>query len=130
MPKPESKFWSEIKKKKMPIQWTRLESWASAGVPDLLGYNKNHFYFTVELKVTAGNKLCFSPHQIAYHKTHPLNSFILAKSLGPCAIKLYEGGQIEGLLEQGLELDALCLGLDACSLFFSELGAWSLEPGA
>ena len=36
--KPESKFWQLVKKNTPKIQWTRLESWASFGVPDLLGY--------------------------------------------------------------------------------------------
>jgi len=36
----ESKFWQEVKQNTPGISWTRLESWASAGVPDLLGYNK------------------------------------------------------------------------------------------
>ena len=35
--KPESKFWKLVKKNTPKIQWTRLESWASFGVPDLLG---------------------------------------------------------------------------------------------
>ena len=32
--KPESKFWQEVKKNITGISFTRLESWASAGVPD------------------------------------------------------------------------------------------------
>jgi RecB family endonuclease NucS len=53
--KPESKFWQEVKKNITGISFTRLESWASAGVPDLLCYNKNGKFFTIELKVTKGN---------------------------------------------------------------------------
>jgi len=34
--KPESKLWQELKRKTPLISWTRLESWASLGVPDLL----------------------------------------------------------------------------------------------
>jgi hypothetical protein len=49
--KPESKFWHEVKNNLKDISFTRLESWASAGVPDLLCYNKNGTFFTVELKV-------------------------------------------------------------------------------
>jgi hypothetical protein len=49
--KPESKFWQEVKKNLKDISFTRLESWASSGVPDLLCYNKNGVFFTVELKV-------------------------------------------------------------------------------
>jgi hypothetical protein len=38
MAKDESKLWQEVKKKITQISFTRLESWASAGVPDLLCY--------------------------------------------------------------------------------------------
>ena len=41
----ESKFWQEVKQNTPGISWTRLESWASAGVPDLLGYNKKGHFF-------------------------------------------------------------------------------------
>ena len=92
--KSESKFWLEVKKNISGISFTRLESWASAGVPDLLCYNKNNKFFTIELKVSKRNFMIFSPHQIAFHVRHPKNSFILQKALGPCAIKLYEGSMV------------------------------------
>jgi hypothetical protein len=92
--KPESKFWQEVKKNITGISFTRLESWASAGVPDLLCYNKNGKFFTIELKVTKGKFAVFSPHQISFHIKHPKNSFILKKALGPCTVKLYEGSDI------------------------------------
>ena len=92
--KPESKFWQEVKKNITGISFTRLESWASAGVPDLLCCNENGKFFTVELKVTSSKIIRFSPHQIAFHVKHPHNTFILKKALGPLSIKLYEGSQI------------------------------------
>ena len=70
--------------------WTRLENLSLLGCPDLLGYNANSTFFTVELKVTRGNKLKFSPHQIAFHKTHPINTFIIAEALGPRSSKLVQ----------------------------------------
>lgn len=92
--KPESKFWLEVKKNITEISFTRLESWASAGVPDLLCCNKNGKFFTVELKVSSSQGIRFSPHQIAFHVKHPHNTFILKKALGPLSIKLYEGSKI------------------------------------
>ena len=92
--KPESKFWLEVKKNIKEISFTRLESWASAGAPDLLCCNKNGKFFTVELKVSKGNSIRFSPHQIAFHVKHPHNTFILKKALGPLSIKLYAGSDI------------------------------------
>ena len=123
MPRPETKFWHELKRITPQITWTRLENTSAFGTPDLLGYNNNRHFFTVELKVTRGNSIRFSPHQIAFHKLHPKNSFILAKHRGPCAVKLYEGSRIMELGACGLELEALCLGLEACNLYFTELGA-------
>ena len=131
----ESKFWQEVKQNTPGISWTRLESWASAGVPDLLGYNKKGYYFTLELKVSKRNSVRFSPHQIAFHKLHPKNSFILVQSLAPRCLKLYEGSQILELVACGLKLDACgfgdspknfrCLGLEACRLRLEAVGPLS-----
>jgi len=88
---PEAKFYREIKKSIPNISWIRLENLSLSGTPDLLGYNNSGHFFTVELKVTKGNKLKISPHQIAFHKRHSNNSF-------------------------GLKLDADYSGLDACRL--------------
>ena len=120
--KPERKFWQEVKKKMSKIRWTRIENMSVPGVPDLLGYNKNHFFFTVELKVSLSEKIRFSPHQIAFHTTHPLNSFILVKALKENTVKLYEGQQIQGLVSCGLKLEPLASGLDACRLMLEDLG--------
>ena len=123
MAKPETKFWHELKRITPQIRWTRLENTSVFGTPDLLGYNNSGHFFTVELKVTKGVKIKFSPHQIAFHKLHPKNSFILAKSLVSRDVKLYEGFKIEQLVACGLALEACCLGLDACGLKLSSLGA-------
>ena len=124
----ESKFYNELKRITPQIRWTRLENSSVFGTPDLLGYNNNWHFFTVELKVTKSNSLRFSPHQIAFHKLHPKNSFILAKHLASSRVKLYEGKKIMELVACGLKLDACCLGLglEACGLYLSQLGAWSL----
>ena len=119
----ESKFYNELKRNTPQIRWTRLENSSVFGTPDLLGYNTNQHFFTVELKVTKSNSLRFSPHQIAFHKLHPKNSFIMVKHLGPCSVKLYEGSRIMELDACGLALDPLCLGLEACCLKLSSLGA-------
>ena len=121
--KPETKFWHELKRNTPQITWTRLENSSVFGTPDLLGYNSFGHFFTVELKVTRGRKIRFSPHQIAFHKLHPKNTFILVKTRGPCSVKLYEGSRIMELVACGLKLEALCLGLEACGSWFAELGA-------
>ena len=125
--KPETKFWHEIKtfvtKNNCKLSFTRLENSASWGTPDLLGYNSNGVFFTVELKVTKTNKVRFSPHQIAFHVKHPNNSFILVKDLSSRSIKLYEGKRIKELGACGLKLEACRLELEACIKNLEELGA-------
>ena len=119
----ESKFYNELKRITPQITWTRVENTSVSGTPDLLGYLNSGRYFTVELKVTRSNKVQLSPHQIAYHVTHPKNSFILVKSLDQRSVILYPGSAVRDLDAWGLELEALCLGLEACGSWFTELGA-------
>ena len=118
---PEAKFYREIKKNIPNISWIRLENLSLSGTPDLLGYNNSGHFFTVELKVTKGNKIRFSPHQIAFHKRHPENTFIMVKALGPLPKKtssvfLYRGSRISELVACGLKLDACYSDWDACRL--------------
>ena len=123
---PEAKLYQKLRKNSKGITWNRIENLSSLGTPDLLGYNTNGHFFTVELKVTRGNKLKFSPHQIAFHKTHPHNTFIIAESLGPRSSKLvhmFRGSRIIELEASGLKLEACCLGLEACRLELESLGA-------
>jgi hypothetical protein len=121
--KPERKFWLEVKKKSPNITWTRIENLALPGVPDLLGYNKNYHFFTVELKVSSSSRIRFSPHQIAFHITHPKNTFILVKSLNPVSYKLYEGTQIQELATSGTMTPTPHSTLEACCLWLETLGA-------
>ncbi len=113
----EQKLYQKLKKFTPQIIWNRIENLSVPGMPDLLGYNNNGHFFTVELKVTKGKKIRFSPHQIAFHKTHPHNTFILVQALGPRAVnryQLFRGSRI-------LELAACGLELEACSFFLSAL---------
>ncbi len=123
--KPETKFYQEVKKNFKDFQLTRIENLSVPGVPDLLCYNKNHFFFTLELKVTTTNKVRLSPHQISFHMRHPLNSFILVKHLASSSVKLYEGQQVDSLAACGLKLEALESELEACRLLLGELGGWA-----
>jgi len=121
--KPEQKFYEKIRKSIPQISWNRLENNSLLGTPDLLAYNTSGHFFTVELKVTKGNKVRFSPHQISFHVKHPKNTFIMVQHLGSGAVKLYRGSRILELEACGLALEACCLGLDACGLMLSKLGA-------
>jgi len=120
--KPEAKLYAKVKKNIKDISWIRLENNSLLGTPDLLGYNNSGHFFTVELKVCKGNKIRFSPHQIAFHVRHPHNTFIIAEALGPGTVKLFRGSRILELEACGLKLDACCLGLEACGLMLAQLG--------
>jgi len=120
--KPEAKLYAKVKKIIKDISWIRLENNSLLGTPDLLGYNNSGHFFTVELKVCRGNKIRFSPHQIAFHVRHPHNTFIIAEALGPGTVKLFRGSRILELEACGLKLDACCLGLEACGLMLAQLG--------
>ena len=118
---PEAKFYQQIKRNFKKLSLIRIEINSLLGTPDLLVCNTSGHFCTVELKVTKGNKIKFSPHQIAFHIRHPKNTFIMVKALGPLPKKtssvfLYRGSRIRELVACGLRLDACCLGLDACRL--------------
>jgi len=99
--KPETKFWQEVKKNLNDITWTRLESWSSYGVPDLLGYHDSCAFFMCELKVAHKGKIHMSPHQILFHMTMTKRNFILVKTHAPRSVKLYESSAVT---ESGLSL--------------------------
>ena len=125
---PEAKFYKNVKQNFKQFSLIRLENISLLGTPDLLVCNTSGHFCTVELKVTKGNKLRFSPHQIAFHIRHPKNTFILAKTLGPCSsktspISMYRGSRITELAACGLTLEACCLGLDACRLMLAQVGS-------
>ena len=133
---PEVKLYKKLKSFTPQIIWNRIENLSLPGMPDLLGYNTSGTFFTVELKVTEGRKIRFSPHQIAWHVQHPKNSFILAEARGPRTanrFQMFRGSRIRELDACGLELrrsseepselEACCLGLEACCLELESLGA-------
>ena len=118
---PEAKFYQQIKRNFKQLSLIRIENSSLLGTPDLLVYNTSGNFCTVELKVTKSKKIRFSPHQIAYHVRHPHNTFILAKTLGPCtpntsSISMFRGSRIRELDSCGLKLDACYSGWDACRL--------------
>ena len=120
---PERKLYQKLKKSFSDFSLIRLENNSLHGTPDLLVSNARGHFFTIELKVTKSNKVTFSPHQISFHVKHPNNTFILVESLDQRCVKLFPGSKVQELVACGLELEPLCLGLDACRLRFEELEA-------
>ena len=121
--KPETKFYAQVKKYFKEFSLIRLENLSVPGTPDLLVYNNNRHFFTIELKVTSTNKIRFSPHQIGFHVKHPLNTFILVFDARDKTPKLYEGSWIRELAACGLKLEPRTQGFVSCSEFLSTLGA-------
>jgi|TARA_R110002051_G_scaffold13586_1_gene45262 hypothetical protein len=123
---PEAKFYKKLVKEWREFSFTRLENISLLGTPDLLVCNNNGHFFTIELKVTKGKKVQFSPHQLSFHIKHPKNTFILIQALGPRSsnrFQMFRGSRILELDASGLALEACSEGLDACRLTLSKLGA-------
>ena len=125
---PEAKLYQNVKQNFKQFSLIRIENISLLGTPDLLVCNTSGYFCTIELKVTKGNKIRFSPHQIAFHIKHPHNTFILAKALGPLPpktspISMYRGSRIEELVTSGLKLDACGYGWDACRLLVDQVGS-------
>ena len=89
--KPESKLWQLVKKNITSIHWTRLESWAMPGVPDVYGIQDGISVF-VELKVTRSNKIGLSAFQKNWLYNHYLQggrSFIMLQHLGQRTLYIF-----------------------------------------
>ena len=140
MIKTERDLWKLLKKSNAGILFDRIENWALPGIPDLLGYNQNKIFFTLELKVIKGNKIRFSPHQVSWHLRHGPGAFILVarpvnrgknttvnivnmqqrstwvnagglRAGGPTHFFLYESRQIMDLVARGLKTKPIVGGL-------------------
>ena len=146
MIKTERDLWKLLKKNSAGILFDRIENWAVPGVPDLLGYNKNKTFFTLELKLTKANKIKLSPHQVSWHLRHGPGAFILVarpagrdkkatvakiqhrgglRAGGPTHFFLYESRQIMELVARGLKTEPIVGGLsiDEIIKFLNGLGA-------
>jgi len=120
--KNERQLWKKLKDETPAISWIRIENWALPGTPDLLGYNANGTFFTVELKYTKIHSVRLSPHQISFHIKHKKNTFILvacSPKLGH--FRLYPGSRILELENFGLKLEPRAQGLRACALVLESL---------
>ena len=118
---PERKLYQDLKKNTCSIIWNRIENLSLLGMPDVLGYDHSGKFFTVELKVAKGNKVNFSPHQIAFHKSHPKNTFILVRALSQRSLKLVPGSEIHELWSKGHDPWPAITWIEIQKLF--ELGA-------
>ncbi len=110
MANPETNFWKQVKKNLPKYRWVRIESWATQGVHDLMGFTEEGRLFTVELKVSKSNRISISPHQIAFHvEREDCPCFILVKRSSEkepkkSEVLLYEAGKIREINEQGTRI--------------------------
>jgi hypothetical protein len=111
----ESTFWKNVKSITPNIFWTRIETYGTPGIPDLLGvfiskkYNKN-ISFWCELKLTKVNKLDLSPFQISWNlKRYSLcqDNFIMAKGVEERAIYFWPGAVARELSVNFKEVEPL-----------------------
>ena len=107
----EASFYKKLKtnqKKFRPdLKFTRLESWASQGVPDLVICSENGTFYFVELKTTNGVAVKLSPHQVSWltqHKHAPTYIFVHTKK---AEVFVYAGSQAVELVDRGLLLQPL-----------------------
>ena len=151
MIKTERDLWKLLKKYSAGILFDRIENWAVPGVPDLLGYNQNKTFFTLELKLTKANKVRFSPHQVAWHLRHGPGALILVarsrnrdknatvtkmqhvgglRAGGPTHFFLYESRQIMDLVKHGLKTKPIVEGLQVNEIikYLNGLGANAPRP--
>ena len=125
---PEAKFYQQIKRNFKQFSLIRIENSSLLGTPDVLVCNTSGNFCTIELKVTKSKKIRFSPHQIAFHKRHPKNTFIMVQALGPLpkktfSISMYRGSRSSELAACGLTLDPCACGLEACCLMLDQVGS-------
>ena len=109
MAKPESKLWHQLRTNLSDVHWTRIESWASQGVPDCNGcYCGKEFW--VELKVSRSNRISLSPFQISWHLARNRvdgDTFILISDPGRRVLELYEGSKVRELRDIGRRVTPL-----------------------
>ena len=97
--KPESRLWNSLRDGLTDIRWTRVESWASPGIPDVNGCAE-FGEFWIELKVIKNNRIKLSPHQIAWHTLRTRaggRSYILAREAARTPLILFSGKQAKEL---------------------------------
>jgi len=99
---PESRLWKVLRDGLTGVHWTRIESWASPGIPDVNGCAE-FGEFWIELKVIKHNRVLLSPHQIAWHLMRTRYggiTYILAREPGKSSLILFSGSQAKLLKDK------------------------------
>ena len=114
--KSESTFWNDFKKSldnnpKIATH-TRLETWAVAGVPDVVICDVGGHYHFIELKSISGNVVNLSGHQVAWMTRHAhASAWIFVRKNAtktlPAKYFLYHATQAVNLKFDGLSVDSM-----------------------
>jgi hypothetical protein len=96
------------KRSKRRLILTRIENWASQGIPDLLICDEKGRFHFVELKFCKANAVKLSPHQVAWHVRHKHSScWTLVKKQNKADsdpfLFLYHAEQVVDLKTNGLK---------------------------
>ena len=109
----ESNFWKTVKRN-LPSDCfaTRIENRNGGGVPDVhLIWNGLSFW--IELKVSKGNKVLLSPHQVAWNTAYCKKggvSFVLVKVPKQKSIVLFDGIRASEVFDLGLGAKSMYQG--------------------
>ena len=109
----ESTFWKNIKEITPNIYWTRIETYGTPGLPDLLGvcmHEPKNISFWCELKIAKGHQLLLSPFQISWNvKRFSLcqDNFVMAKIPETREICLWSGSLVRELVTNYKEVEPL-----------------------
>ena len=109
----ESNFWKNIKEITPNIYWTRIETYGTPGLPDLLGvcmHEPKNISFWCELKIAKGHQLLLSPFQISWNvKRFSLcqDNFVMAKIPETREICLWSGSLVRELAVNYTEVEPL-----------------------
>ena len=106
MAKTETLFGRDIIKNTR-AHWTRIETFATAGIPDLYGI-KNKITVWLELKCIKQNSIKLSPLQISWNYNnfrHGGKNYYMVKDTRSKVIKLYGGDQGAWINEKGFKAE-------------------------
>ena len=97
----EADLWRKLRDgtSSLTIHWTRLESWASPGIPDVHGFY-DPYDLWIKLKVIRSSSVKVRPHQVSWHYSRHRaggSSFILIGDPRRRVMNLYTGAVIREL---------------------------------
>ena len=106
----ESGFWKRLKKRlessyEQPVV-TRVENSSTPGIPDLILCDSKKNIHLIELKVTKGNKVNISPHQVSFatrHNSARVWMLIEKQSTEKNQCYLYRSNSVMKLAELGIK---------------------------